>query len=99
MENIREIGPHVMFAPPRIWENVTSQVQVKMMDATRFKRLLYGLCMPVGYRVADLRFARKPVPIGWRILYRLADWGLFRALKDPLRAPLPPTPPPRGAGR
>src|SRR5919106_3112972 len=84
MENIREIGPHVMFAPPRIWENVTSQVQVKMMDATRFKRFLYGLCMPVGYRVADLRFARKPIPIGWRALYRLAHWGLFRALKDRL---------------
>ena len=84
MENIREIGPHVMFAPPRIWESVTSQVQVKMMDATRFKQLLYGLCMPLGYRVADLRFARKPIPIGWRVLYRLAHWGLFRALKDRL---------------
>jgi long-chain acyl-CoA synthetase len=84
MENIREIGPHVMFAPPRIWENVTSQVQVKVMDATAFKRLLYKLCTPVGYRVADSRFAKKPVPLGWRILYWLAYWGMFRALKDRL---------------
>jgi long-chain acyl-CoA synthetase len=84
MENIREIGPHVMFAPPRIWENVTSQVQVKIMDATAFKRFLYKLCTPVGYRVADSRFAKKPVPLGWRILYWLAYWGMFRALKDRL---------------
>ena len=84
MENIREIGPNVMFAPPRIWENLTSTVQVKIMDTTPFKRLMYNLCMQVGYQVADLRFQKKPVPLPWRILYRLATWGLFRALKDRL---------------
>jgi long-chain acyl-CoA synthetase len=84
MENIREIGPHVMFAPPRIWENLNSTVQVKIMDTSWFKRRMYGLCMPVGYKVADLDFAKKPVPLGLRILYRLAWWGLFRALKDRL---------------
>ncbi len=84
MENIREIGPNVMFAPPRIWENLTSTVQVKIMDTAPFKRLMYRLCMPVGYRIADLRFRKKPVPLGWRMLYRLAHWGLFRALKDRL---------------
>ncbi len=84
MENIREIGPNVMFAPPRIWENLTSTVQVKIMDTTPFKRLMYRLCMPVGYKVADLHFQRKPVPLGWRILYRLAHWGLFGAIKDRL---------------
>ncbi len=84
MEDIREIGPNVMFAPPRIWENLTSTVQVKIMDTTPFKRLMYGLCMPVGYKVADLRFQKKPVPLRWRAAYRLATWGLFRALKDRL---------------
>jgi long-chain acyl-CoA synthetase len=84
MENIREIGPNVMFAPPRIWENLTSTVQVKIMDTTPFKRLMYHLLMPVGYQVADLRFQKKPVPLGLRVLYRLATWGLFRALKDRL---------------
>jgi len=84
MDDIREIGPDVMFAPPRIWENLTSTVQVRIMDTTPFKRFMYGLCMPVGRRVADLRFARKPVPLRWRVLYRLAHWGLLRALKDRL---------------
>jgi long-chain acyl-CoA synthetase len=83
-ENIREIGPHVMFAPPRVWESLNSTVQVKIMDTTPFKRFMYELCMPVGRRVADLRFEKRPVPLGWRILYRLAHWGLFRALKDRL---------------
>jgi long-chain acyl-CoA synthetase len=84
MENIREIGPHVMFAPPRIWEGLTSSVQVRIMDTSPFKRFMYRTFMPVGERVADLRFARKPVPLGWRLLYALAHLLLLRALKDRL---------------
>jgi long-chain acyl-CoA synthetase len=83
-ENIREIGPHVMFAPPRVWEGMVSSVQVRIMDTTPFKRLMYERLMPVGYRVADLRFARKPVPPLWRVLAWLAHVLLFRALKDRL---------------
>jgi long-chain acyl-CoA synthetase len=84
MENIREIGPHVMFAPPRIWENLNSSVQVRIMDTTPFKRFMFERFMPIGYKIADLRFAKKPVPLGWRVLYWLADVLLFRALKDRL---------------
>jgi len=82
--DIREIGPHVMFAPPRVWEGMTSTVQVKIMDTSPFKRFMFELCMPVGRKVADLHFAKKPVPLGLRVLYRLAYWGLFRALRDRL---------------
>jgi long-chain acyl-CoA synthetase len=84
MENIREIGPQVMFAPPRIWENLVSQVQVKVMDASPFKRLMYGWLMPIGYRIADLTFDKQPVPLGLRFLHSLAHAALFRALKDRL---------------
>jgi long-chain acyl-CoA synthetase len=83
-ENIREIGPHVMFAPPRFWESMTSTVQVKIMDTTPFKRFMFNLCMPIGRKVADLRFEKKPVPFHLRVLYQLAYWGLFRALRDRL---------------
>jgi long-chain acyl-CoA synthetase len=83
-DNIREIGPHVMFAPPRVWENLASSVQVKIMDTSRFKRFMFDLCMPVGRKVADLRFQKKPVPPALRVAYRLAHWGLFRALRDRL---------------
>ena len=34
LENVREIGPHVMFAPPRIWENMVSSVQVRIRRTT-----------------------------------------------------------------
>jgi len=84
LQDIREIGPNVMFAPPRIWEGLSSTVQVKIMDTTPLKRFLFERLMPVGYKVADLRLERGRVPLLYRILYACADWLLFRALKDRL---------------
>src|SRR5438034_5398033 len=80
MQDLREIGPHTMFAPPRIWENISSTVQMKIMDTTPFKRAMYNLCMPVGYRVADLKFNKQPVLWGWATVSRFAHWALFRGL-------------------
>jgi long-chain acyl-CoA synthetase len=51
-ENIREIGPHVMFAPPRMYEQMTRTVQVKYLDSTWIKRKFYGFSTYVGYKVA-----------------------------------------------
>ena len=84
LHDIREIGPNVMFAPPRIWEGLNSTVQVKIMDTTPLKRFIYERLMPVGYKVADLRLEKSGVPALWRVLYFFADWLLFRPLKDRL---------------
>ena len=84
LHDIREVGPHVLFAPPRIWEGLSSTVQVKIMDTTPLKRFVYERLMPVGYKVADLRLKDGSVPLFWRGLYFLADLLLFRALKDRL---------------
>jgi long-chain acyl-CoA synthetase len=84
LHDIREIGPNVMFAPPRIWEGLNSTVQVKIMDTTPLKRFLYERLMPIGYKVADLRLERGGVPAFWRVLYFFANWLLFRPLKDRL---------------
>ena len=83
-ENIREIGPHVLFGPPRFWENLTSMVQVKIMDTSPFKRFMYQRWMPVGYQLAELRFEGRKPDLRWRLLYWLAWFFLFRGLKDRL---------------
>jgi len=83
-DNIREIGPHVIFSPPRVWENLAARVRVKIMETTPLKRFLYEKLLPVGIRYADARFAgQKP---GWllRLGYFVAWACLFRALKDRL---------------
>ena len=83
-ENMREIGPHVMFSPPRIYEDMVTRVQVKIQDAGWLKRKLWEFFQPIGLRVADARFAHKPVPLTDRLLYALGEFLVFSAIKDHL---------------
>jgi long-chain acyl-CoA synthetase len=81
-ENIREIGPHIMLAPPRLWERMCSDIQVKIQDAGWIKRLAYRVFLPVGYKMADFRLEKKRPSVGWRLLNWLAYVMLFRSLKN-----------------
>jgi len=81
-ENIREIGPHILLAPPRIWEKICSDIQVKIQEAVWVKRFIYQKFLPVGYRMADFILAKKDPPIGWRFLSRVGYLLLFRSLNN-----------------
>jgi len=81
-ENIREVGPQILFAPPRFWERICSDIQVKIQDAIWIKRAVYKLCMPVGYKMAELRLAnRTPNPVLY-LLDRICYLIMFRSLKN-----------------
>ncbi|MCA9972704.1 MAG: long-chain fatty acid--CoA ligase [Anaerolineales bacterium] len=84
LANIREIGPHSMFSPPRIWENLVSQVLVKMEDSSRIKRAAYRWAIDVGYQMADTRFRKETPSTSLKLKYWLADWAVFQAIKDHL---------------
>jgi len=83
-ENIREIGPHVMFAPPRMYEQMTRTVQVKYLDSTWIKRKFYAFSTYVGYKVANLKFDKKAVPFHWKALEWIASLTVQKKLKDHL---------------
>ncbi|MFH1241047.1 MAG: AMP-binding protein [Pseudomonadota bacterium] len=83
-ENIREIGPHVMFAPPRLYEGMTRSVQVKYIDSTWIKRKAYEFSTKVGYKVANLNFEKKAVPLYLRLLKWLGYAIVQKKLKDHL---------------
>ncbi|HSE93772.1 MAG TPA: AMP-binding protein [Methylomirabilota bacterium] len=82
--DIREIGPQVLFSPPRIYEQMVRTVQVKVLDAPLLKRRVYGWALKVGSEVADLVFAKKPVPRTLGLERWLADLLVFRKLRDHL---------------
>jgi len=83
-EDLYEIGPNLMFSPPRVWEQMSRSIMVKMLDASYLKRFLYKLCLPIGYRWADFKFAKKSPPRHYKLIYSLAYFAVFRALKDRL---------------
>lgn len=84
LQNLREIGPHVMFAPPRLYEGMTRQVQVKYIDAVWIKRKTYEFATKIGYKVANLKFEKQPVPLHWKFLNWLAYITMQKKLKDHL---------------
>ncbi len=82
--DLREIGPNIMFSPPRVWENMCASVQVKVMDASWFKRFMFDLCLPIGYKWSEYKFDKKRPPLYFKILYYLAYLAVFKPLKDRL---------------
>jgi long-chain acyl-CoA synthetase len=83
-QNIREIAPHLVFYPARLWENLTAIIQVRINDTTRLNRLLYNLFLPIGYKVADRHFEKKSIPLHLRALHWLGDLFVFKPLRNQL---------------
>jgi long-chain acyl-CoA synthetase len=82
--DMREIGPTYFFAPPRVYENLLTQVSIRMEDAGRLKRWLYGKCMEVARRVGTRLLDKQPVSLLDRALYALCDVALYAPLRNVL---------------
>jgi long-chain acyl-CoA synthetase len=81
-ENMMEISPTVGHAVPRIWEKYFSAIQIRMSDATWFKRLVFYSALKIGNKRADLKMNFKAVPFYLEALYQLAYSVVFRKLKE-----------------
>lgn len=84
MADLREIGPHIMLSPPKVWESIAASVRVRMMDSTPFKKFMFNTFMPVGERYADCVLAGTSPPLSLQIGRLCAEVLLFRALRDRL---------------
>lgn len=83
-QDIREIGPTMIFYSARLWERQASRVQARIQGADFLKKSTYRLFLPVGYRIADFKFKRQKPGLHWRILNVLGDLFLFRPIRDSL---------------
>ncbi|WP_228386270.1 AMP-binding protein [Ornithinicoccus halotolerans] len=82
--DLREIGPDVMFSPPRIWESMLSEVQVRIDEAGWLKRKVFGWGYDVGDQVARMRVTGQQ-PGGWLAAkHKVADWVATRPVRDQL---------------
>jgi long-chain acyl-CoA synthetase len=74
----------MLFYSSRLWERQSSRVQARVQGSDVIKRFFYKLFIPVGYRLADIKFSKKKPGLHWRTLYALGDLLLFRAIRDSL---------------
>ncbi len=86
--DLREVGPQTLFSPPRIWENMLSEIQVKREDTVPWKRWLFDRCLAIGYVVADRQRANDEhggrLPVTLKLKAAMAEWACFFWLRDQL---------------
>jgi long-chain acyl-CoA synthetase len=83
-DDLREIGPHVMIAPPRFWEAMCSEYQVKIGDSGFVKRLATRAALALGERAATSERDHSRPRVLARVQRALARGLAFRTLLDKL---------------
>jgi len=82
VHDMRDIGPTYIICPPRIWENVLTQIMINMEDAAWIKQKMFHYFMGVANKVEKLRMAHDPVPLRLKILYQVGRYLLYDPLTD-----------------
>ena len=82
--DLRELGPTTMLAPPRIWENMLTALQVRAGDATPLKRRTFEYFRSVAERAEIMRGDGKPVPLGLRLATALGEFLVYGPVRDQL---------------
>ena len=78
--DLREVAPHVLFAPPRFWEKMYSQIDLFMRDAVPLARWAYAKAREDGAAVVDAKLNRQPVP-SQGLCAQLVRWAALRNVK------------------
>jgi long-chain acyl-CoA synthetase len=82
--DLRELGPTAVLAPPRIWENMLTGVQVRAADAPRLKRWVFEWSRAAAERAEILKSEGKPVPLGLRLRLALGNFFVYGPVRDQL---------------
>ncbi len=84
MTDLREIGPTYYFAPPRVFENLLTQLLIRMEDAGAVKRGLFHYFMGVAKRCGAEILDRRRVAPADRLLYAVGNVLIYGPLRNVL---------------
>ena len=84
-EDLREIGPEIIFSSPQAYEGWVADIKAKIENTTRLKRWVYDRAMSIGERYAEYITGDKrdeEPPATLRIKHRVAYWAAYRPILD-----------------
>lgn len=82
--DLRELGPSVALAPPRIWESLLTQLRVRAADASPVKHRTFEAFRALAERVETGRAAgRRPTPAE-RLGLMLGEFLVYGPVRDQL---------------
>ncbi len=76
-----QVRPTVFPSVPRVYEKVHTAAQARFDEASGLKRHLIDWAIPIGRKVSRLEGEGKPVTVGLRARYRVADRLVFSKVK------------------
>src|SRR5262245_60473527 len=82
IEDRREIAPTYFFAPPRVYENLLTQIMVRMEDAGRLKKGMFDYFLKVARRSGEKILDGKPASFKERLLYGLGNICVYAPLRN-----------------
>lgn len=82
VEDRREIGPTYFFAPPRVFENLLTQIMVRMDDASRLNRAMFHYFLGVARKVGEKKASGRAVSLSDRALYWLGNAMFYGPLRN-----------------
>jgi long-chain acyl-CoA synthetase len=82
--DLRELGPSIALAPPRIWENMLTQLRVRAADASPFKRHTFDFFARLADRVEAARSFGRKTTLAQRLLLAPGDFLVCAPVRDQL---------------
>jgi len=81
-KDFREIAPHFMFGPARIYENIYSRIMEYIEDAHPLDRRIFDHAVKVGVKIAEYAMAKKKPPLTLLALWHLYRLTVYRSILD-----------------
>ena len=82
--DLRELGPDAMLAPPRIWENMLTVMQVKSGDASPLKRRVFEYFRELAERCELKKTDGKPLTVVERLGLAAGEFFVYGPVRDQL---------------
>jgi len=80
--DLREIGPTILLAPPRIWENTLVDIETRAAQASRLKRAIFSRFRRLAERVEQRRDSGEGVSFIQRLGLAFGELLVYAPMRD-----------------
>ncbi|RFA93949.1 AMP-dependent synthetase/ligase [Pyrobaculum aerophilum] len=80
--DFREIAPHFMFGPARVYEMIYSKIMEHLEDAWDFDKKIFEIALNIGYRKVEAELTGKRIPFWLTLLWHISRMLIYRSILD-----------------
>ena len=82
--DVKEMGPTVFFGPPPLWERLKTEVNIRIEDASSFKKGAFHYFMNHAEKVGKKILEKASVGVIDKLIYSLGEFIIYGPLKNML---------------